>query len=121
MKSYLIEVGYCNGKQEEAEAYLLEKVKNIREHYFIIVDEALNFEDLDKYKLNEFAKMYDPSIEDQTITIDKNPESEKMAIRQVASGYEDDRAYKEALRRAFVRLILKEMHLKKYEININVF
>jgi hypothetical protein len=129
MTSYIIEVGYNPNKNEDE---VWEKLKRVVKYYCdnskLILDEVLNDEKtgiikkVKQEELDKYGNAY-KDYKDLTISIydETNSEGEKNRyIIQMASGGGVEREIKEHFRRAFCRLIMKEMHYNCMEINIRV-
>lgn len=83
-----------------------------------LADEAVNFgapEVLDGERLMDYARQYEKRG-DATIIFDE----EQRCIRQLASGAGASRTLKEHMRRAFIRLLMAEMHRQGIEISVLV-
>ena len=116
MTGYHISIGYqSSSDKDDAKQALLEVVDGICKYPMQIVYEARRLGDAVP---DEYAESYSKPWADASISIiDKEGDFQVM---QLASGGGIERGYKEAMRRAFCRLVLEAMHKKKMEININV-
>lgn len=117
MTSYHISVGYSSAiDKKEVWEELKKVVDNLREHPEVILSE-------DDSIPEEFYNAYQKSNTDLTIRVWEMEDIDKCEIIQLASGYESlgsGRSKKEQTRRAVCRYIMKQMHSKGMEININV-
>jgi len=114
---YHIEVGYnsVHSKEEVAEK-LVEVVHAICEEPESIVGNARLVEGA--VMPMEYAESYRKPWQDLTIKIiDKDG---LPSVMQMASGGGVERGYKEAMRRAFSRLVIQEMHRCGMEVNLIV-
>ena len=124
MTSYILEVGYnsCNNKEDVSDE--LKKVAiEICEQWTEISDEASLMSSPYYKSLFEYAESYgtcgEDGTNDLTLKIDKDEEG-LYYLRQAASGGGESREVKEHLRRAFCRLVIREMHKKGMEVNLRV-
>lgn len=118
---YLRPAGNNKIGHQEAGKYLLKVVKNLKENPNLIKEEVLSFNpELAKEEdLDEYANYYnDP--EDGALEITKDKEDDMPCVAQLASGGGKERNIKEAFRRAFCRLVIKEMHKKKMEVTLSI-
>jgi hypothetical protein len=116
MTSYSIEIGYNSTfKKEEVLPVLQSVVKHLQDKPYLIAEEVMRIEpNLSKERVLEYAESYQEPVQDLTIRW------EESEVRMLASGAGESRDIKEALRRAFCRLVLEAMHREKMEINIHV-
>lgn len=126
MTGYHISIGYNStlnhvertGKAWEA---LKETVSQLRTRTNAIVAEVLreqpNLGPVDV--LVEYAETYGQDV-DRTLTIIEATDDRPAEIMQLASGGGDARDIKEAMRRAFSRLVIFEMHKRGIEVNFHV-
>ncbi len=120
---YVISVGY-NAKFAPAVVWeeLTRTVSELCENPQLIVDEAFAVDQwADRELLEEVAELYrhtDYTRRDAPVRI----LDDDMGLRlvQYASGRAPYRTAKEACRRAFCRLVMRAMHARGMEININV-
>ncbi len=121
---YTISIGTQSGYSSDLDAteaaYKLLKGKALFlcGRWELIVSEALQYGapvQVDGVSINEYGKKYN-TMDDLTIRFDDT----EYQIRQYASGSGLSRTLKEHLRRAFIRLIIREMHMMHIEINITV-
>ena len=131
MTGYYIYVGYNSNHEDIVVWNTLKRItKEICENPSVLVEEVLSLHKIGNEikMLREFSLSY-KDCEDSTITIiEPNPLNPKgnaadlirCEIVQYASGGGDEREVKELLRRAFCRLVLKEMHKRGMEVNILV-
>lgn len=129
MTGYHISIGYLSGgDKDEAWATLKEVVAKLCAEPAAVAMEALKY-GMPPDRVREYAEPYRSfsaatgRTEDSTLVIKEadpdDPESYHQ-VMQLAGGGGESRGLKEATRRAFCRLVLKEMHKREYEININV-
>jgi hypothetical protein len=115
---YHITVGYNSNRVGDAVATtLLEVVKSICAEPKQILDNALVIEGA--MIPEEYADSYREPWNDLTIKIIAEKDGSPN-IMQMASGGGHERNHKEAMRRAFCRLVLERMHQHRMEVNINV-
>lgn len=129
MTGYHISVGYQSGGPDKDEAWEILKrvVLDLCNAPALIADEAITF-GMDRATAIEYADAYvgaseaTRGTEDSTLRIiEANAAEETPAqIMQLAGGAGPSRPIKEAMRRAFCRLVMTEMHKLGIEININV-
>jgi hypothetical protein len=115
---YKLEVGYnstCDS--EHAWWKLVDTVQRIRLNTGAIAGEVARIEPgrFGDAELREFAAAY-LSDGDFTLTIDEA----HRCVRQMASGGAPAREIKEAMRRAFSRLVIDAMHQARIEVNLIV-
>lgn len=67
----------------------------------------------------EYAEAFH-TRDDLTLQFDYDAEAEKPLVRMCASGGNPARALKEHLRRAYIRLLVAEMHRAGLEVNVYV-
>ncbi len=129
MTGYHISIGYLSdGDKDEAWAALKEVVAALCAEPSRIAVEAVRY-GMRPNQAEEHAEAYrsfSPKTgrtEDSTLVIkerDFEDEDSYPQVMQLASGGGESRVLKEAMRRAFCRLALEEMHKRGLEININV-
>lgn len=130
MTGYHISIGYLSGgayDKDEAWEILKTVVLDLCHAPARIADEAVSFGMLLAQAL-EYAEPYTSAsvenrgTEDSTLRIIEKNEAEgtHAQIMQLAGGADPSRSLKEAMRRAFCRLVMQEMHKREIEININV-
>lgn len=129
MTGYHISIGYQSGGPDKEEAWEILKrvVLEIcnRPHY--LIDEAVRF-GMQPREAHEYAGAYASACveyagtEDSTLRIIEGPRAEgnPPQIMMLAGGSGESRTIKEAMRRAFCRTVMDEMHKRGIEININV-
>lgn len=120
MTGYYISVGY-NSKyaKDEVWATLKREVEDLCQRPKLILEDVFACEGV--YPSEDYADAYRTPWKDLTIFYeDTSPFLAEPRLSQYASGAGLERKYKEMMRRAFCRLILKRMHSKGMEININV-
>lgn len=116
MKVYTIYVGN-NVEKDLAEAHMLKVIEHLRSHNFVISDEALSLEpNLNSYDVSIEAAKYDLEKTDAVMIVHDEHENAKVIIQTTDDGNE----ITEALRRAFCRLVMRSMHVRKYEVCITV-
>lgn len=123
--SYTIEGGYnSSARPAEVRDKLRNVVSEIRNNPDRIAAELLQFEpEWDVETVNEYVQSYLPINTDLTVHVYEPDDSyvgSPFQVRQCASGGGWERQLKEGLRRAFCRLVLREMHQARMEINIHV-
>jgi hypothetical protein len=117
MIGYHIEVGYNNIRSTEiVRKALLTVVKTICATPGNIITEARRVERLEIP--DNYADNYREPWQDSTISI--VDDGEKFQVMQLASGGGMERDFKEAMRRAFCRLVIAEMHARQMEVNLIV-
>lgn len=116
MTSYHLEAGYNSGhaKEDVAET-LLAVAKAICAQPELILAEVKRVEGL--VVAADFAESYREPWQDATIKI---IQGERLQVMQLASGGGEARDYKEAMRRAFCRLVIERMHREQMEVNLIV-
>ena len=130
MTGYHISIGYLSGgdyDKDEAFEVLKSVVLDLCRAPARIAGEAMNY-GMPEALAHEYAQPYTTAslenrgTEDSTLRIiEKNEAEETVAhIMQLAGGADPSRSLKEAMRRAFCRLVMYEMHKREIEININV-
>ena len=129
MTGYHISIGYMSGGPDKEEAWgiLKEVVLDLCNAPARIADEAIFF-GMERASAVEYASAYvgasiaNRGTEDSTLRIIEADGKEKTPpqIMQLAGGADPSRSIKEAMRRAFCRLVMYEMHKREIEININV-
>ena len=129
MTGYHISIGYMSGCPDKEEAWetLKAVVLDLCNAPALIADEAISF-GMDRATALEYAGAYvgasiaNRGTEDSTLRIIEADAKEGTPpqIMQLAGGIDPSRSIKEAIRRAFCRLIMREMHKREIEININV-
>lgn len=120
MTGYHISIGYNSGAPISAWEFLLESVEHISAAPEYIVREVrretLNWTE---EELRPFAARY-KAKDDDTLTIIQPTEGANGQVMQLASGGGESRLIKEAVRRAFCRLVMLEMHKMRIEVNVTV-
>jgi len=129
MTGYHISIGYMSGGPDKEEAWeiLKEVVLDLCNAPARIADEATSF-GMDRTTAIEYAGAYvgasiaNRGTEDSTLRIIEANEKEETQpqIMQLAGGADPSRSIKKAIRRAFCRLVMHDMHKREIEININV-
>lgn len=129
MTGYHISVGYQSGGPDKDEAWEILKrvVLDLCHAPARIADEAISY-GMDRASAIEYANAYVGAseawrgTEDSTLRIIEANAAEDTPpqIMQLAGGAGPSRTIKEAMRRAFCRLVMAEMHKLGIEININV-
>lgn len=128
MTGYHISIGYLSGyDKDEAWKVLKMTVLDLCHNPHHLVDEAVRF-GVDPRTACEYAAAYvgaseaTQGTEDSTLRIIEKNEAEGTPpqIMQLAGGSGESRTIKEAMRRAFCRIVMREMHKLEIEININV-
>jgi|ERR1043165_2461901 hypothetical protein len=130
MTGYHISIGYLSGgpyDKEDAWEILKQVALDLCNAPARIADEAISF-GMNRDIATEYAAAYvgasiaTRGTEDSTLRIIEANEKEGTApqIMQLAGGADPSRSIKEAIRRAFCRLVMYEMHKREIEININV-
>ena len=128
MTGYHISIGYLSGyDKEEAWEVLKRVVLELCNAPERIAEEAMRF-GMDGAVAREYAEAYRGAsletrgTEDSTLRIieGERAEGNPPQIMQLAGGAGPSRVIKEAMRRAFCRLVMYEMHKREIEININV-
>jgi hypothetical protein len=126
--SYIIDLGYFSGSkfkggEDEAWKALKNAVAELREHVDSIVHEVQRVEPLhenDLPELRELASAYKATNGDLTLRIVEQQRHEQPPLRYVAQCASGERYLKEIVRRAFCRLVIKEMHRQGIEVNVRV-
>ena len=134
MTGYHITIGYNSGHHKEEVWEELKNIVNlIRNNPQQIAEELLavekfgpnyclptnSVESVDEDTIREFAQYYKKAT-DATLQILEDEDIEKCQIMQLASSGGGYRDLKEQLRRAFCRVVLREMHKRGMEVNIIV-
>lgn len=129
MTGYHISIGYMSGGPDKEEAWeiLKQVVLDLCNAPARIADEAISF-GMDRATAIEYADAYvgasiaNRGTQDSTLRIIEADDKEETPpqIMQLAGGTDPSRSTKEAMRRAFCRLVMYEMHKREIEININV-
>jgi hypothetical protein len=116
MTGYHIEVGYNSvHSKEEVGKKLREVVKSICAKPEIITAELKRVEG--REIPDSYAESYREPWQDATIKI---IEGERLQVMQLASGGGESRDHKEAMRRAFCRLVIEAMHREQMEVSVYV-
>lgn len=129
--AYSLSVGYMSGSDygfqgSEEEAWELMKsfARELCQSPDRIYQEALRIGDLAEVSAEEIEPFLDAYRihTDLTMKFIDEPIQEDMKpyIRQSASGDDPERGIKEALRRAFCRLMIEAMHRKHIEVRLQV-
>ena len=115
---YTIKLGYMSdGDKNAAGEKLVAVVKDICAHPNSLRFEAMRVEGV---KIPaEYADSYREPWKDATIKIVPGENGDPMVF-QMASGGGAERGYKEAMRRAFCRLVIEAMHKAGMEVNLTV-
>jgi len=126
MTGYHISIGYNStlthieraGMTWEA---LKEVVAELRSQPNLIVGEVQRERSnlAEPHILLDYAAAYQDGI-DKTLNIIEATDDRPAEIMQLASGSGDGRDIKEAMRRAFCRLVIFEMHKRGIEVNLIV-
>lgn len=127
MTSYHISIGYLSGyDKDEAWEVLKKVVLDLCHNPHHLMDELVLF-GMNPRVASECAAAYVGASEatrgtgDSTLRIiEADNEGNPPQIMQLAGGDGEWREYKEATRRAFCRLVMREMHKLEIEINVNV-
>jgi hypothetical protein len=122
MTGYEITVGYNSAQsKDDVSDTLAHVVSELRKNQSAIKDEVVRVEGPWKGEesLDDYAAMYLPANEDATFKVRKDEDGHTL-VYQCASGGGESRALKEAMRRAFSRLVIQEMHKRGMEVNLNV-
>lgn len=119
MTSYRIEIGYNSAHSTDAVEQKLRMVtEEICRHPELILKEALLREG--KVIPSEYGEAYRQPWQDKTIQFLLATEDRSFCVYQMASGGGIEREYKEAMRRAFCRLVIEMMHRKGMEVTMVV-
>lgn len=126
MTGYHISIGYLSGyDKDEAWEVLKKVVLDLCHNPHHLVDEAVAF-GMNPASAAEYAAAYvnaseeTRGTEDSTLRIIEAKDGDPPQIMQLAGGGGESRTIKEAMRRAFCRLVMREMHKLEIEINVNV-
>lgn len=126
MTGYHISIGYLSGDdKDEAWTVLKSLVLDLCHNPHHLVDEAVAG-GMNPQTACEYAAAYvgateeTRGTEDSTLRIIEAGGDSPPQIMQLASGNGESRLHKEAIRRAFCRLVMRETHKLGLEININV-
>lgn len=129
MTGYHISIGYLSGDDnDKAWAMLKRIVADLCAKPEVIAEEAMAF-GMRPETAKEYAESYRSfsletgRTEDSTLVVkerDLDDEDSYVQIMQLASGRGVSRTNKEAMRRAVCRILMREMHKRGLEININV-
>lgn len=117
MTGYHVEVGYnSKDSKEDVWSKLRMVVYAICDKPEAIIAEAFRVE---RIAIPEsYADCYRKPWKDATVVFYES--GDKRQVIQLASGYGESRDYKEAMRRAFCRLVLEKMHQEQMEVSIYV-
>lgn len=126
MTGYHISIGYLSDyDKDEAWSVLKMVVLDLCHNPHHLVDEAVRLG-----MLPQIASMYaaaytgasreNAGTGDSTLRIIEGSEDSPPQIMMLASGTGESRLIKEAMRRAFCRVLMREMHKLEIEINVNV-
>lgn len=128
MTGYHISIGYLSGyDKDEAWKVLKMVVLDTCQNPHRIVDEAVLF-GMDPRTASEYASAYvnasegQQGTEDSTLRIIEGARAEgnPPQIMMLAGGSGASRTVKEQIRRAFCRVVIREMHKLEIEINLVV-
>lgn len=134
MTGYHISIGYQSGGPDKEEAWEILKrvVLELCHSPHRLADEAVRF-GMGTHEAFKYASAYASAseelrgTEDSTLRIieanelsARREEGTVPQVMQLAGGSGESRVIKEAMRRAFCRLVMAEMHKREIEININV-
>lgn len=124
MTGYYISVGYNSSFSADEVWDEFKRVgQEIANKPDAICLEASRVDDFGMAELKEYGEAFVQEQEDLTIRFkdaDPNDEDSEPQIVMYASGGDPSRSLKESVRRAYIRLVLQEMHSKQMEINIQV-
>lgn len=128
MTGYHISIGYLSDYDKDEAWEVLKNVALDLCHAPVrIADEAITYGmgvdiALEYAEAYRGASIETHGTEDSTLRIVEGNAAEKAQpqIMQLAGGVGESRTTKEAVRRAFCRLVMREMHKLGIEININV-
>lgn len=117
MTGYAIRGGYnSTWSHDEVDTELEKFLRALREKPEQIIAEVVEVEPgYDPGRTADFAESY-RNDEDLTCKLEHDEQNGRVVIRQLASGGGESRDYKEACRRAVVRLATKHMHAKGMEV-----
>lgn len=100
-------------------AKLREVIEGIQATPEVIIAEVIRLEpEYTVETLQEYAESYLVPVQDLTLTF--HEEDGLPVFTQCASGGGESREYKEAMRRAFCRLVIDGMHREKMEVSMIV-
>lgn len=118
---YTLQVGYLSaGNREEAWREMKAITAALRADPSAITREVLRLESgHTSESLDDYAEAYRLDS-DATITIHEAIGDRPACIHQMASGGGESRDIKEAMRRAFCRLVIEAMHRKGIEVTMIV-
>lgn len=128
MTGYHISIGYLSGgdyDKDEAWEVLKKVVLDLCHNPHHLMDELVSF-GMNPRIAAECAAAYvgaseaTRGTEDSTLRIIEAKDDDPPQVMQLAGGADEWRVHKEATRRAFCRLVMREMHKLEIEININV-
>jgi len=126
-KTYTIRIGCNEEKDPEAEKYMLECLEKFLHNSWVIVEEASNYDSyLEKYKLTDFAKLFAVPLPDVIRIVSDEVDNFNMILMNSYTNNvideikEEHHRYVGALCRSICRMVLKDMHLKQYEVSIGV-
>jgi hypothetical protein len=130
MTGYHISIGYLSGgdfDKDEAFQVLKKVALELCHNPHHLVDEAVRF-GMRPQTACDYAAAYVNASEEQRGTEDstlriiegERAEGNPPQIMMLAGGAGESRTIKEQIRRAFCRLIMREMHKLEIEVNINV-
>lgn len=122
MTGYIFSIGYLSGYSfsggpEDAWKQLAEVVQSLSGAPALIVHEVISVEGGDAGELFPYAERYTSA--DATLRVNEDEHS----VLQCASGSNSgdmSRAIKEKVRRGFCRLVIREMHKRGIEVNLQV-
>lgn len=120
MTGYHLQVGYQSGNSKaDAWEALKAIVADLRTRPNELAVECARYDDFSKADLMEYAELYQGD-RDATISIIEADGDREAEVMQLASGMGASRDIKEALRRAFCRLVICRMHERGMEVNLVV-
>jgi len=125
---YTLRVGCNDPINIDAEEYMINCIEKFRKNLWVIVEEAHNFDSsLDKYVLSEHAKVFELGFDSVIKIVADDIEEGKTILINNAEQLFDSKELNEssvqyigALSRAICRLMIKDMHLRQYELSIGV-
>lgn len=130
---YHLRVGYCSGSSGEHDAYknwqmLVQLVGEIRDQPGMIIKEVERVGDQDKHDgtllwsaAEDMSTAAAEAGSQACMVIDDPPGGGRdREVLLMASGGKPGRAAKEAVRRAFCRVVIEEMHRRGIEVSLVV-
>jgi len=122
MTGYHITLGYMSNRNDGANREVWQEVVrlalNICDSPELIASEAVAL-GMSPATAREYAQAYKERF-DSTIRFKEADGDSPAQIMQLAGGAGPSRSIKEAMRRAFCRLLMHECHKREIEINVNV-